>query len=326
MLRRLRAEGWARSGARARTLARLDGSRALVLCYHRVLPRARAVRDAVEPGMFVTPDTFVRQLEWIAQELAVLPLGEITERIARGAVLPPRACAITFDDGWRDNHEHAWPALRAAGLPATIFLVTGRVGSTGAFWPDEVCRRLRPLPDRERRERVASLLGARPAGDPEAALVSHLKQLPEAQRERVLERLALLTEAPVDAGRELLSWDEVEEMARDRIDFESHGASHAILTGLPRARVLDELRLAQEALRERGLGRHELFAYPSGAFDEAVAESVRCSGHRAAFTTEPGLVAPERPPFILPRVLLHQDVSESRATMLRHVLGRAQRG
>jgi len=273
--------------------------------------------------MFVTPDTFRCHLEWLARDFEVLPLAEIVARMARGAALPRRACAITFDDGWRDNHEHAWPVLRAARLPATVFLVTARVGSAGAFWPDEVCRRLRALPVRERRERVAGLLGAPPAGRAEDALLAHLKRLSEAERERTLERLAAVTERPEDPGRELLSWPEVAEMAAGGIDFESHGASHAILPGLPAERVRAELREAQAALAERGLGRHGLFAYPTGAFDAEVVESVRRCGHRAAFTTRPGLVSADQPHLTLPRVLLHQDVSGTRAELLRHVLGRA---
>ena len=40
-------------------------------------------------------------------------------------------------------------------LPAPIFLVAGRVATTGAFWPDEVCRAYRALPKEERRALAA---------------------------------------------------------------------------------------------------------------------------------------------------------------------------
>jgi peptidoglycan/xylan/chitin deacetylase (PgdA/CDA1 family) len=199
--------------------------------------------------------------------------------------------------------------------------LTDRVGTSGAFWPDEVCRRLQRLPIREQAERVRAIVGASPGGaPPHEILLAHLKQLDEPARERALERLAADTARPTDAGRELLSWEEVEEMARgDIIDFESHGRTHAILPSLDEARCRAELEGARAALRARGLGRHDLLAYPSGAFDAVVADAARRCGHRAAFTTRPGFVCADRSHFSLPRILLHQDVSASRAELLYQV-------
>ncbi len=67
-------------------------------------------------------------------------------------------CAITFDDGWRDNWKHAVPELERRGLPATVFVVSERVRIAGAFWPDELLRRLDPLPATKRRD-LAQRLG-----------------------------------------------------------------------------------------------------------------------------------------------------------------------
>ena len=119
-LRRALDAGLEWSGANRRARRRLDGTRAAVLMYHRVLPAPDAERLAVEPGMFVTPETFERQLEWLEASFRVLPLSEVVARLADARPLPERACAISFDDGWRDNHTHVLPALARRGLPATI--------------------------------------------------------------------------------------------------------------------------------------------------------------------------------------------------------------
>jgi peptidoglycan/xylan/chitin deacetylase (PgdA/CDA1 family) len=67
--------------------------------YHRVLPRAEAARDFVEPGMYVTPETFAQHLDWLDSEFRVLPLHEIASNLMEGRSLPHGAVAITFDDG-----------------------------------------------------------------------------------------------------------------------------------------------------------------------------------------------------------------------------------
>jgi peptidoglycan/xylan/chitin deacetylase (PgdA/CDA1 family) len=322
VFRYARACAFAWSGAGRRTRGRLDGSRAALLMYHRVLPAADAARNAVEPGMFVTPETFERHLAWLAGSFSVLPLHEITERLAGEQPLPPRACAITFDDGWRDNHDYALPALERRGLPATIFVVTDRVGTEGSFWPDEVCRRMASLPGAAQRALVVAV-GASLHGDPVDSLLAHLKQLREEARERALDRLRRETRDPSAGARELLDWSECDRLARAGVEIESHGSTHAILTGVSRDEAERELRSARARLLERGHGRRGLLAYPSGAHDEAVRRIASAVGYCAAVTIESGLADAEGDPMALPRLGLHDDISRTRAEFLRAVPGSA---
>lgn len=331
LVRRTRAWAGLVTGASARARARLDGSCAAVLMYHRVLPAERARRLHVEPGMYVTPETFAHHLDWLAESFAILPLGEIVEALESGTALPRGACAVTFDDGWRDNLEHALPALRARRLPATIFAVSDRVGTPGAFWPDEVCRGLAPLGPRERGAtlRQVGLERALDSGDDVAAALLLLKALDETERSAVLGALRRATQggaaaASVADERELLDWSELDRLAEQGVAIESHGASHAILTGVSRARAKDELARSLAALRARGHARLGLFAYPSGAFDGEVVELAREVGYRAAFTTQIGLASRGEDRLRLPRVAVHEDISRSRAEFLRFVPGTAR--
>lgn len=319
-LRRARAELGQWSGRHTRERQRLDGHHAAVLMYHRVLPLERARALEVEPGMFVTPETFARQLDWLAESFAVLPLHELLARWEAGEPFPDGACALSFDDGWLDNAQYAFPALRARGLPATIFLVSRRVGTRGAFWPDELARRLAALPARESAD-IAAALGAGP-GPPRDAILARWKSLAEDERADALEQLREMTPRVVLYDeRELLDWEEIGSLARGGIDFECHGATHALLTSLPAAAAARELAECLEALRARGHARHGLLAYPNGAHDASVRKLAREAGFRAAFSTCRGVVGPDSDRLELPRIGLHQDISGSRAEFLRVVPG-----
>jgi peptidoglycan/xylan/chitin deacetylase (PgdA/CDA1 family) len=58
---------------------------------------------------------------------AVLPLREVVAALRAGGTLPDRAVAITIDDAYASAYAEAWPRLRGAGLPFTVFVSTDGV-------------------------------------------------------------------------------------------------------------------------------------------------------------------------------------------------------
>ena len=83
-----------------------------VLAYHKVSP---------DPHPFFEPDhpkAFEQHMRFLSRCYRVMPLVELVERNRRGDI-PHRAVAITFDDGYRDNYEYAFPILKKYGIPAT---------------------------------------------------------------------------------------------------------------------------------------------------------------------------------------------------------------
>jgi peptidoglycan/xylan/chitin deacetylase (PgdA/CDA1 family) len=319
-VRRSRAVLGQISGRSARERASLDGQRAVILMYHRVLPRAQAHSERVEDGMFVDPATFGRHLDWLAADFSVMPLAAIVDDLEAGRVLPEKACAITFDDGWYDNLVHGLPELEKRQMPATLFAVSDRVGTRGGFWPDEMERRLAQAAPATRAD-LASEIGLAGAATDPAAFLEFLKGISETARPALLERIRAVTTDALADRRELMNWEELDRLAAANIDIEVHGASHAILTGLDASGIRSELSRSLESLRAKGHARHTLLAYPSGAYDEEVVSIARELGYRAAVTTEPGLASAEVDLLKLPRVGIHDDISRTHAEFLRFVPG-----
>jgi peptidoglycan/xylan/chitin deacetylase (PgdA/CDA1 family) len=92
-----------------------------ILMYHRVA-------ETMETDILaVTPFAFAQQMRWLREEgWSLLPLPEALRRLESGT-LPPKAAAITFDDGYRDNYDEAAPVLAGMHFPATVFPVTAFV-------------------------------------------------------------------------------------------------------------------------------------------------------------------------------------------------------
>lgn len=95
----------------------LRGRGVRILMYHRVM-------DLPGDRLSVKPAEFARQMDYLrARGYRVIPLSELP--LSLGSSVP--AVVLTFDDGYRDFYENAFPILKERRLPATIFVITGLI-------------------------------------------------------------------------------------------------------------------------------------------------------------------------------------------------------
>jgi peptidoglycan/xylan/chitin deacetylase (PgdA/CDA1 family) len=93
-------------------------SGAVILVYHSVGNNAYPFT--------VRPDVFERQMKWLRENgFNIVSLNQLATYREAG-VIPARTIVVTFDDGYADNYENAFPVLRRYGIPATIFVITGQ--------------------------------------------------------------------------------------------------------------------------------------------------------------------------------------------------------
>ncbi|KQX35639.1 hypothetical protein ASD04_12675 [Devosia sp. Root436] len=102
--------------ARPGTGARL---RVPVLCYHSVNDTGNAECDPLPSALFES------HLQHLRAHYTPISLAELADALNSGASIPPDAVVVTFDDGYRDNFEVAYPLLSQYRIPATFFIVPG---------------------------------------------------------------------------------------------------------------------------------------------------------------------------------------------------------
>jgi peptidoglycan/xylan/chitin deacetylase (PgdA/CDA1 family) len=106
-----------------------------IFLYHRVVP----VLPAQDPyGNCVDTNTFEKQLQWLSrrgyQSISFADLEpSFAPKLNGTGKFPSRPFILTFDDGYQDNYQHAWPLLQRYGFTATIFLVTDAIGGDNRF-------------------------------------------------------------------------------------------------------------------------------------------------------------------------------------------------
>lgn len=308
-------------GLDAASRSRWRSRRLLILCYHGFAQDDEHLWDS---SLYVTRAHLESRLEFLAAEgYVVLPLTEGLARLAAGT-LPPRAVAITVDDGTYDFYAVAYPVFKHLAVPVTVFVPTyyvqdGRPVFDGAghylLWKAWVSRKAEvkhPLD--------AGAPALRTAGDcaQAAAQVRETADREGWTADRKHEWLGHL------ARRLGLDW---EEFLRRRVltlmraeeigaldpaiaDVQLHTHRHRV----PEAKDLFVREIAdnRRALAECGVDPRRLtqFCYPSGVHRPDVLSWLGELGVTSAVTTEPGLASRRDHPLLLPRFIDAGTTSE----------------
>jgi peptidoglycan/xylan/chitin deacetylase (PgdA/CDA1 family) len=296
----------------------------IILCYHRIF------EPETDPHLLsVSPDHFREQLEVVRRIAQPLCLNELSRALERGE-LSRRGIVITFDDGYLDNLENALPILRAAEIPATIYIATGYVGSNREFWWDDLERLVL---GRGKLPKIVHLtidgrscewdLGTDSEVDPDwnvlasgarsarqrifCELHATLRPLAAERQEEVLDQLRHLTDAPREARPfyRCLTGPELETLAREPLlTLGAHTISHCDLAGRTKAEQQAEIAASKEQL-EKIIGRPvEHFSYPYGSCNDDSVTVCAENNFRSAVTCIDQPVERNTPRHRLPRFLV----------------------
>jgi peptidoglycan/xylan/chitin deacetylase (PgdA/CDA1 family) len=281
--------------------------------YHRI-----ATPDVDPWGLSVSPERFAEQVQALRARRTMLSMDGFVARLQCGD-LPRNAVALTFDDGYLDNLRQAKPILEAAGVPATVFLTTGRIGTSEEFWWDELARMVlayaEPLStsvtvetdglqidlppiDLEMEPRVTWRAWGRPETARETtyqALWQALRRCAPERRERAMAQLRRVFGATRPNPEDLpMRAADVRRLVSDRVSIGAHGCTHQPLTSLRAAARVEEIqrsRVEAEALSALSVTG---FAYPHGDRDAETIEMVRRAGYHWACSTCEATIDPLR--------------------------------
>ena len=301
----------------ARSLVGSSGH-TVVLGYHRVVDDFPSAAKRVIPGMLVSRRMFEQQLDWLGRNFDILPLDSLGAALDDGGKVKRPIAAITFDDGYRDNFENAYPILMKKGIPASVFVSTDFIESQQLPVHDRLYHALqygfarwhgrwRGVERLFRQSGVAwTSFYEHSANLTDSLGATHylLSTLPHADIRQLIEPLESSFHKSANDLDEIkpLTWEMISTMAKAGITIGSHTRTHILLANESPDRVAQETLGSRQDL-EAKLGipiRH--FAYPAGCFNRRTVQAVAAAGYHYAYTTcrhhdpdYPLLTIPRRP-------------------------------
>jgi peptidoglycan/xylan/chitin deacetylase (PgdA/CDA1 family) len=212
--------------------------------------------------------------------------------IVRGTI-PEKAVIITFDDGYKDNYEIAFPILKKYNAPATIFLATGSIEEKKLFWWDLVNYALFHT---EMESIDMDDIGTYQLNSDENKskaglnIQEKLKKMDNNKKESVIDELINLTDVniPEKLGKKyILSWNEIKKMNKNGIDFGSHTVNHPILTNISLDEAKWEIENSKSCIEENIGTEVKSFAYPNGDFNQRISSLVENLGFTSSVSVYP---------------------------------------
>jgi peptidoglycan/xylan/chitin deacetylase (PgdA/CDA1 family) len=295
-----------------------------ILMLHHVRP---ARRDRFQPNaqLEVTPEFLERVIRRLrGAKVDLISLDEVHRRLTARNFGGRFAC-FTFDDGYRDNKEWAFPILKAAGVPFTVYVATGFADRLGKLWwvalEQVIARndRFALMMDGEERHVDCATVGAK--REVFETLYWWLRGL--SSEKAVLDTVGDLAArygidmAALCAGL-CMDWSEIGELARDPlVTIGAHTVNHAMLAKASDREVRNELKMSR-AVIEAALGPAPThLAYPYGDPTTAGAREFRIAaelGFKTAVTTRPGVLFPEHADHLtaLPRISINGTFQDTR--------------
>lgn len=310
-------------------LRNLAMGRGVILTFHHVRPW-REKPFSPNRALEITPEFLETTVAFLRHEgVKIISIDEVPDRLRSSAAGRPFA-VLTFDDGYRDNIEHAWPVLKRLRAPWTVYVVKDYADGVGSLWWLELERAIEEL------DTIEIVIGSDEFFLPaqttmqknSAFHVLHrrLKRCTQEQlRKSVADLSARVGFAPNRLVEDLCAtWDEIAMLVQDpHVTVGSHTLSHAILARHDDDCATNEIAESKAAIEEK-LGRPiRHFAYPHGDPGSAGLrefELSRRSGYATAVTTRPGHLFPRhaRQLTALPRISingLHQNRFALRALL-----------
>ena len=279
-----------RSGLRRLLHQTARWSGVLALNYHRI---GESQGSSYDRALWSTDaDTFAAQMRFCKSQLEIISPADLPDVLAKKR---GRYAMVTFDDGYRDNYEVAFPILKHEGMAATFFIASGYIDSPTLPWWDEIAWMVRT----SLRSGIvlASWLDAPVRFDEpnrEAAILILLRRYKTMSGETTNDYLDAIAIA-AGTGRCLdqvndqmwMTWEMLREMKAAGMTIGGHSVTHPVLSRLtPQEQQHEIMECGRRFAQELGEPMH-CFSYPVGntsAFDEISRDSLREAGVAYAFS------------------------------------------
>ncbi len=242
--------------------------RLFVFNYHRIRESNKNIlfdRGVYGPNI----NRFKQEMRWIKKETRVLSEPELIEILSHNRPLTENCSLVTFDDGYRDSFELAFPILHSLKMPASFFIPTWHLTERKLGWWDIVAYLIKQSKKDSftfREEEICLSKGLFLINK----LIGQIKEMETTRINGFITSLSEATGVPMPSAevqsKELMTWDQIRELKKNGMSIGSHSHNHIILSKENIFDLRTELKTSKEILEKELQCEVNSIAYPVGGY------------------------------------------------------------
>jgi len=249
-----------------------------ILMYHGVVKEPLRIQD----WCFIDQQNFTRQMQYIKANYDILPLSQAVKKLHQREITEP-TMSVTFDDGFLNNYEVAYPITCAFEIPITIYISTDFVDSNDTLW---YCRLNQALSQTKNKifkwqDKNVCIENNAQKSKLSSVLQRELKKLPHNDLLReldiIIEKLGLdpRTGLDRDSPFRVLDSNTIKLMSQSKnVEIGAHTHSHSILSKLSLNQKRKEIETSIQLIEQWTNSACRTFAYPNGRTEDYDTECI----------------------------------------------------
>lgn len=271
--------------------SKLTAPNLMVFNYHRIYKKE--IVTSFDEGVFAhSENVFIDQLIWIKNNFTIISENELINTIESGKWFDKKTALITFDDGYIDNYELAYPILKNMNVPAIFYIPCDQINGHAISWWDQVAFIIKSSTKKTFYYEGKTIINE--DNNSKSAIKSVLRLFKDNSYSDINKQLHDLSVACEvekssleNVKKQFMNWDQIKEVSSNNIAIGSHTMSHRILSSLSESEQrfeITESKLILEDMIDRPVNT---ISYPVGGlhtFNELTKRIVTEAGYKIAFS------------------------------------------
>lgn len=271
----------------------LHQNKIVIFNYHRI--KSLNTRTPFDEGVFGPDSTRLQsELEWINKETRVLSEEELIDIVYKKKKIKEICSLVTFDDGYRDNFDIAYPMLKNLGIPAIFFIPTYHLTERKVGWWDIVAyliKEFQKCPTAKRFIFEGVEYRDLRADQLIKYFIGQIKSMNASEINGYLIRLSETLNIPFPDSQlqsdELMNCEQIKILSQNGMTIGSHSHDHSILSKQDGSTLKKQLEKSIEILERVISKKINSIAYPVGGyqhFDETTKNISKDVGFKLGFS------------------------------------------
>lgn len=263
-----------------------------VVMLHRVLPTQEPRWSSADKEWTVSEKLFNECIDFFKRHYNFVSLAEVEHSLHGRGRLPARALLLTFDDGWSDNFDYAYPILKREKIPALIFVAAAAVNRKPPFWREAIvmamnagylsAERCKNLVDKAGQQLTSTCCSAQ-------GLIATLSACDEQSREQWLEESGVYEFLRATHPAYMLNAEQLKDLSHHNVAIGVHGYTHNPIATDGDWRK--ELQSSRDSIQGHLDGElPNSFSFPHGRYDGTLIKRALEIGYRILFTSDANLI------------------------------------